>query len=142
MAAPTTATGAVYQAILADAGLSVFLGGDTNPRLHIDVAPQGVLRPYVTLQLIQDPSVQHLVGVSDLRQAMVQVDAWCSTAAERDELAALLRARLDGLTVTVADAHIRNVELARAANTREPRNDGSGYTFRWSADARTWYVPR
>lgn len=144
MAAAKTATGALYQALLADAAVAALLdGASANPRVFIDVAPQGTRRPYVTLQTIQDSSVHHVGGVEALRDPLVQVDAWGSTAAERDELAAALRARLDGLAnLDVADAFVRVVALERVQNSAEPRNDGSGYTFRWSADARTWYVPK
>ena len=142
MAAAKTATGALYQALMADPDVATDMGGTSDPRLHIDVAPQDTVRPYGTLQTIQDSSVHHQGGVCALRDPLVQVDVWAETAEERDRLAEHFRARLDFLNGTQPDAHVRVVSLERVQNSAEPRNDGSGtYTFRWSADARVWYVP-
>lgn len=142
MPAAKTATGALYQAFVADAAVVAELGGALDPRLYVDTAPQTPVRPYVTMQVLQDPSVQHLGGVSALRQPLVQVDLWANSTEERDRVAELLRARLDYLRGSQADAHVRVATLERVQNSAEARNDGTGYTFRWSADARVWYVPR
>lgn len=61
----------------AHAGLYGLIGGSTNPRLYLMIAPQGSVTPYVTFQIISAVR-EHVMIADSLGTPRVQFDCWGS----------------------------------------------------------------
>jgi hypothetical protein len=57
------------------------------PRVHPDVGPEGMARPYVTYQGTGGASLRYIDGTAaDKRNTLVQVNVWSATRAEANDL--------------------------------------------------------
>ena len=73
---------ALRSRLLAAAPIAAFV----SARVDWDERPQGKPLPAITLQTIDEPTVQHFDGIDRTQEALVQIDAWAATAADRKAL--------------------------------------------------------
>jgi hypothetical protein len=73
-------------------------GASADPRYRIFPVrlPQGELRASVVYSRISGLGDHHMEGASGLTRPRVQIDCWAQSANAADELARLVKARLDG----------------------------------------------
>jgi hypothetical protein len=95
--------------------------------------PQATALPAITLQIIDEPRDQHMAGFQDLRQALVQVDAWAATYAEA---AALKEAVITALVpahsgdgVDFRRAFVRTRDLFERTETQAFHRASMDFTF-------------
>ena len=77
---------------LAGAGVTALVG----TRMHARVLPQTPTLPAIVYQRISTRRQHDLAGPDGLPRPRMQVTAWAATPAEAYDLAAAVRARLDG----------------------------------------------
>lgn len=104
-------------------------------RIHWDLAPQGVTRPYLVLTIVSGADEPHLTGTDGLWDYRVQVDCYGANRPSARALSHAVVATLNGHS----DDHLRGVFcIATRANT-----DASGaqksarishdFTVKWRA---------
>lgn len=65
-------------------------------RVYPQIAPQGVVLPYLTYTRISGSPIHHLRGPDTLARARIQVDIFSSTYSQMLAIAAATRKQLDG----------------------------------------------
>lgn len=83
---------AIRSLLLADVGVQALAGS----RVHVSLRPQDETESAVVLHLISDASRHHMTGPSGWSRGTVQADAWAPTAKQAHDLAAAVKATLDG----------------------------------------------
>lgn len=120
--------GALRARLTAAAPVTALVG----QKIYWEQAPQGTVRPYLTMLDVTQLLPQHLKGF-DLEFARVQVDVWANTYASKQ---AIMQAVIDALVPSNAsNGHI----FQRAMVDLGPRDvagerDGDTPIFRKSAD--------
>jgi Protein of unknown function (DUF3168) len=81
--------------LLADAAIFAAVGG---ARIFPSILPQGEQRPSLVSTRISDVGDHHMQGPSGLARPRYQIDAYAQNADDADELARLVKDRLDGFS--------------------------------------------
>ena len=125
--------GALIARLLA-AGAVAALAAD---RVYPVSRPQLTGLPAVTLQVIDQERAQHMGGVQNFQQALVQVDAWAASyaaaaALKEAVLAALLPAQ-SGNGIDFQRAFVRSRDLGEQTDTVFVHRHSMDFTISYSA---------
>lgn len=71
---------------------------------HQDVAPQGVVKPYIVWLFVVSPVNNTLAGASNVQNTRLQIDAYATTPAARKTLN-------DAIVAAMAGAAFSNVQI-------------------------------
>ncbi len=121
--------------VLAHAPLAAVIGN----RCHWDELPQGEPDPSIIMHMISGVAGRTYSGSDGLTPAVVQFDCRGATAAQRDDVATLLAARLDGYRGPFGDIQIQSA-FRIAHRTRSERDQPSA-RFVAMDDYRIWWRP-
>ena len=87
------------------------LSGLVKARIFSIQAPQDILKPFITYQVISRDRVKKLTGPSFVSQSRFQVDCYSTTFFQAREIASQVRLALDGWRDTNADLSIKGSSL-------------------------------
>ena len=120
IAASAALRAAVYDALIADAGLVSVLGG---PRVY-DEVPRGAVFPYVTLG---DSRIANFSAGEPSEEHQLTLHAWSRQGGHREAhmITGALMQALDSALLTLAGHHLVNFRFAVADVRRE--SDGRTY---------------
>ncbi len=107
-----------------------------DDRIYPDTADQKTPLPYITYQLISNPGVHNLLGVTPngLNEARFQITVWAANSQSRTDVQNAVRILLDGkVGVTFGTGatatSIRRSENTTNIDTKDTPKDGSQNTF-------------
>lgn len=134
-------SGALYEELVGDAGVSAIVG----TRVYYEAADQDPTLPYIAYSQIGSEHVDHLTSPAGLARTVFQVDCFESNPHDADTLAAAVRSLLHHFSGTlgtgVATAEVRNIVVDGDRNTYEPPNDEEEFgTFGRSFDFGIWHT--
>lgn len=69
---------------------------DGNPKLYAVHAPQGIVRPYITVRLLRADHQRHMEGAQGLVRSDFQLSIWGDDPETVERIAEALRLSLDG----------------------------------------------
>jgi hypothetical protein len=143
----TAALAALRTVALEDAELLALLGGPGDPRWYEGEAPVEQREPCIVAQVVSITPRQAQRGLSPVRRADVQLDAWAdgddgATVAETlgD---AVLRACIErGHGRRIGDVWLRATQVVRPATCNKTRLEELGApAWRYQVELRVTYVP-
>lgn len=85
--------GALRSFLLADSGISTAVGGS---RIYPGIIAQGQTLPSIVYNLVTEQTDQTMQGASGLVSPRFQIDAWAQSQDDADNLARLIKNRIDG----------------------------------------------
>jgi hypothetical protein len=118
--------------LLATAAVTALSG----QRIDWNIRPQGDGYPAVTLQLISAVRPGKMTGVSNWRDARVQIDCWARDVKTATLLRRAIADLTDGLRVTADGKKYRAFVIDESAN---PDSDAKGVVHRAQLDLRISY---
>lgn len=132
-----TLTSELRTYLLADTAIAAAVGTRIRPRK----LQQGETYPAIRVNIVGGTSEEHLLGASGLAHTTVQIDAYALTSEAADELAELIRLRLQGHRGLLSTVFANGISVASELRQHdEPIPDGSGnYRYISSRDFRVSY---
>lgn len=114
-----------------DALISKLLASDrlkslVADRVHWDELPASIVaRPFVILQLISGGDSYHARGASDLKDCLIQVDAWGDTRSSANLVGDEVKRMLSGFAGVSGSIEFQGVFLRTERNRKDKTADGT-----------------
>ncbi len=110
-------------------------------RIFPQIAPTSTNFPYITIQRISDPGINHMLAASALANPTFQFDVWGETSLQTEDASEALREALDGLQRTqLQDVYISGVRVENQSDSTERPTDGRQTTiYRTRMDVIIWH---
>lgn len=128
--------------LLADNAISQAVGSN---RIYPEVMPQGEQRPSAVYNLISEVNDHHMQGASGLVMQRIQIDCWATRPDDADNLARLIKGRLDGFRGVMGgggspDAGVR--VMGAFADVARSRHESEPELFGIERDFLVWFAER
>jgi hypothetical protein len=122
---------AIYNILVNTAGITALVG----TRIYQVKMPDNVTFPAISYQTSFGSQIESFTGYSGLRNPVINIDTWASSAGAAKDLAEKVRAALHGYSGTYGDITIDNVLEWSFIDMY----DSDTEIFHVSSNARFWY---
>lgn len=108
-------------------------------RVHWDLAPQGVARPYIILQLVSDVPNQTNEGRSGFEQSRLQIDAYAEQVAQAKAIVSAAAGVLEKTKGNHAGIFLQGAIIDQRRSLPAVTYTAQQPVFRRSADMIIWH---
>jgi len=113
-----------------------------QPSIFPQIVPESAVLPYISIDRLSEPSVQHMGGASGIASVTFQINVWAATSEAAETASEAVRNVLDGKNrFSQSGEYIQASHLLMQIDDFQPAEDGSeAGTFRTIMDFRIWYA--
>ena len=96
----------IYSRLSTDGSITAYIG----TKIYPDITPQNVQYPFVVYTIVNSLPVDFKDGQSNLEEITLQIDVYTQSYDDTQELANLIRNRLDRFTGTVEGIDVQTIK--------------------------------
>ena len=96
----------IYSRLSTDGSITAYVG----TKIYPDITPQNVQYPFVVYTIVNSLPVDYKDGQSNLEEITLQVDVYTQSYDDTQDLANLIRNRLDRFTGTVEGIDVQTIK--------------------------------
>ena len=96
----------IYSRLSTDGSITAYIG----TKIYPDITPQNVQYPFVVYTITNSLPVDYKDGQSNLEEITLQVDVYTQSYDDTQDLANLIRNRLDRFTGTVESVEVQTIK--------------------------------
>ena len=96
----------IYSRLSTDGSITAYVG----TKIYPDITPQNVQYPFVVYTIVNSLPVDFIDGQSNLEEITLQIDVYTQSYDDTQDLANLIRNRLDRFTGTVEGVEVQTIK--------------------------------